>query len=148
MLKRMAYEAEQLAADGALVAYARQLCRERLSAYRAAPHDAEEHANIELSVLAGGYAYRQIAELVQNAADAVADSGGEHGRIVIEVDSAGLWAANTGEPVDRAGVKALLNAHASGKRAGQIGRVWTGLQIAAQTRRTHRRLQPHGQPSV
>lgn len=124
----MAYEGERSAPDGALVAYAEQLCRERLSAYRAAPHDAEEHANIELSVLAGGYAYRQIAELVQNAADAVADSGGDQGRIVIEVDSGGLWAANTGAPVDRDGVKALLNAHASGKRAGQIGRFGLGFK--------------------
>ena len=124
----MAYEGEKEAPDSALVAYALQLCRERLSAYRAAPHDAEEHANIELSVLAGGYAYRQIAELVQNAADAVADADGEQGRIVIEVDAGGLWAANTGAPVDRAGVKALLNAHASGKRAGQIGRFGLGFK--------------------
>src|SRR4051794_8645182 len=59
--------------DISLLAYAQQLCAERLAAYSAAPHDAEEHANIETSVLAGGYAYRQIAELVQNAADAIAD---------------------------------------------------------------------------
>ncbi len=126
----MAYEGRSGAAADDLVDYARQLCRERLAAYRAAPHDAEEHANIELSVLAGGYAYRQIAELVQNAADAVADGDAdtEEGRIVIEVDDAGLWAANTGAPVDRAGVRALLNAHASGKRAGQIGRFGLGFK--------------------
>jgi hypothetical protein len=117
--------------DSELLAYARQLCEERLAAYNAAPHDAEEHANIELSVLAGGYAYRQIAELVQNAADAVADAAatsGGIGRIVIKEDPLGLWAANTGAPVDRAGVKALLNAHASGKRAGQIGRFGLGFK--------------------
>lgn len=115
----------------ALLTYAQQLCEERLAAYNAAPHDAEEHANIELSVLAGGYAYRQVAELVQNAADAIAEAattGGGIGRIVIKEDHRGLWAANTGAPVDKAGVKALLNAHASGKRAGQIGRFGLGFK--------------------
>lgn len=53
-----------------LVAYARQLCDQRVLAYRSALHDLLEHANLEQSVLAGGYAYRQVAELVQNAADA------------------------------------------------------------------------------
>ena len=113
-----------------LVDYAFRLCEERLAAYRAAPHDAEEHANIEMSVLAGGYAYRQIAELIQNAADAISE-GGEpdvRGRIVVEVDGNGLWAANSGAPVDAAGVKALLNSHASGKRAGQIGRFGLGFK--------------------
>lgn len=116
--------------DLSLVGYAERLCAERLSAYRAAPHDAEEHANVETSVLAGGYGYRQVAELVQNAADAVSevpDTGGE-ARIVILIDEAGLWAANTGAPVDRSGVRALLNAHTSGKRAGQIGRFGLGFK--------------------
>src|SRR5579863_8517779 len=113
-----------------LVAYARRLCSERLSAYRAAPHDAEEHANVETSVLAGGYGYRQVAELVQNAADAIAEGPVADGgaRIVISVDDAGLWAANSGAPVDAAGVRALLNAHTSGKRAGQIGRFGLGFK--------------------
>lgn len=118
------------ALDTGLAGYARLLCRKRLTAYRAAPHDVEEHANIELSVLAGGYAYRQIAELVQNAADAVADAPDSPAgrRIVINIDEAGLWAANTGAPVDSAGVRALLSAHASGKRAGQIGRFGLGFK--------------------
>lgn len=112
-----------------LLDYAERLCRERLQAYAAAPHDAEEHANVEQSVLAGGYAYRQVAELVQNAADAIVDDEqGGSGRIVIMVDDLGLWAANTGAPIDRAGVKALLNANASGKRAGQIGRFGLGFK--------------------
>src|SRR5690348_12413368 len=98
-----------------LVEYARKLCTDRLTAYTAAPHDAEEHANIEESVLAGGYAYRQVAELIQNAADAVAEQIDPNGnnRIQIVADRHGLWAANTGAPVDEAGVRALLNAHSS-----------------------------------
>lgn len=122
--------------DISLLAYAQQLCAERLAAYSAAPHDAEEHANIETSVLAGGYAYRQIAELVQNAADAIADGIADAdqatskgpGRIVVTADILGLWAANTGAAVDRAGVRALLNSNASGKRAGQIGRFGLGFK--------------------
>lgn len=114
----------------ALVAYAKQLCAERLAAYREAPHDAEEHANIETSVLAGGYAYRQVAELIQNAADAIAEAAGSSApnRIVVEVDERGLWCANTGMPIDESGVRALLNSHASGKRAGQIGRFGLGFK--------------------
>jgi len=113
-----------------LVSYAEQLCAERMAAYRAAPHDAEEHANIETAVLAGGYAYRQVAELIQNAADAIAEVGtpGDEGRIFVEADARGLWCANTGIAVDQAGVKALLNSHASGKRAGQIGRFGLGFK--------------------
>lgn len=114
-----------------LVTYAQRLCEDRLAAYSAAPHDAEEHANIETSVLAGGYAYRQVAELVQNAADAISEmsaSGAGPGRIVIEADARGLWAANTGAPIDRAGIRALLNAHSSNKRGGQIGRFGLGFK--------------------
>lgn len=121
---------EAIRIDASLIDYASRLCSERLAAYRAAPHDAEEHGNIETSVLAGGYAYRQIAELIQNAADAVSEAGDPEvrGRIVVEIDGNGLWAANSGAPVDRAGVRALLNSHASGKRAGQIGRFGLGFK--------------------
>lgn len=111
-----------------LTLYAEKLCNDRIQAYLAAPHDAREHANVEESVLAGGYAYRQIAELVQNAADAVVEGGAPSGRIVVQVDPLGLWAANTGDPVDSAGVLALLNANTSGKRKGQIGRFGLGFK--------------------
>ncbi|MBR1252278.1 DEAD/DEAH box helicase family protein [Bradyrhizobium sp. AUGA SZCCT0240] len=116
--------------ESALVEYSRRLCEDRLAAYRNAPHDTEEHANIETSVIAGGYAYRQVAELVQNAADAVSEMGPEQdfGRIEVRADALGLWAANTGLSVDKAGVRALLNAHSSGKRAGQIGRFGLGFK--------------------
>lgn len=44
--------------------------RDRLENYRRMPADIREHAGIEETVLAGGYGYRQIVELVQNGADA------------------------------------------------------------------------------
>jgi superfamily II DNA or RNA helicase len=113
-----------------LVDYARRLCADRLSAYSVAAHDVDEHANIETSVLAGGYAYRQIAELVQNAADAIPEGRVDHGpgRIEVLADARGLWAANSGNPVDQPGVRALLNAHSSSKRGGQIGRFGLGFK--------------------
>lgn len=116
--------------EPSLVEYAERLCKERLTAYKAAPHDAEEHANVETSVLAGGYGYRQIAELVQNAADAISDTPdpAPEAKIVIAIDETGLWAANSGAPLDKGGVRALLNAHTSGKRAGQIGRFGLGFK--------------------
>jgi hypothetical protein len=40
------------------------------SAYRQVPSLIKEHHGIEQTVLAGGYGYRQIIELVQNGADA------------------------------------------------------------------------------
>lgn len=45
-------------------------CQKRLKAYEAQPRDAAEHFETENEVLSGGYAYRQLYELVQNAADA------------------------------------------------------------------------------
>ena len=113
-----------------LVDYARRLCHERLAAYSAAAHDVDEHANVEEAVLAGGYAYRQVAELVQNAADAIPEGKVDHGpgRIEVVADAFGLWAANSGNPVDQAGVRALLNANSSGKRGGQIGRFGLGFK--------------------
>lgn len=110
--------------------YARRLCADRLAAYSVAAHDVDEHANIETSVLAGGYAYRQIAELVQNAADAIPEGRVGHGpgRIEVRADIHGLWAANSGNPVDQPGVRALLNAHSSSKRGGQIGRFGLGFK--------------------
>jgi superfamily II DNA or RNA helicase len=112
--------------------YAAQLCQQRLEAYRAAPHDTSEHYETEQAVLAGGYGYRQILELVQNAADAIleeAETGSMgSGRIEIMLSGGTLYAANTGAPVDRDGVKALLNAHSSAKRANQIGRFGLGFK--------------------
>src|SRR5438128_432580 len=44
------------------------------AAYRARPRLLEEHHGIEQTVLAGGYGYRQIVELVQNGADAILEA--------------------------------------------------------------------------
>ena len=55
----------------ALSQFVHEECERRLRAYEAQPRDAAEHFETENEVLSGGYAYRQLYELVQNAADAI-----------------------------------------------------------------------------
>ena len=51
--------------------FAETLSDVRLRSYRETPHDVREHYEIEQRVLAGGYDYCQLFELVQNAAAAI-----------------------------------------------------------------------------
>jgi superfamily II DNA or RNA helicase len=111
-----------------LRAFVAEECDRRLRAYTAQPRDANEHFETEIEVLSGGYAYRQLFELVQNAADAIGEGGAGHGRIHVQLDRSRLIAANTGAALDRDGVVALLNARSSSKRAGQIGRFGIGFK--------------------
>lgn len=103
-------------------------CERRLKAYEAQPRDALEHSETENEVLSGGYAYRQLFELVQNAADAILESGEHFGRIHISLRRDKLEAANTGAPLDEGGIIALLNARSSSKRGNQIGRFGIGFK--------------------
>ena len=61
----------------------------RLQVYSASPGDIREHFGIEQHVLAGGYGYRQVLELVQNGADAILEAhesgAGQDDRPRIEV---------------------------------------------------------------
>ncbi|MBY3093317.1 DEAD/DEAH box helicase family protein [Rhizobium laguerreae] len=113
---------------GSLKAFVAEECDRRLRAYSAQPRDANEHYETEIEVLSGGYAYRQLFELVQNAADAIGEGGEGHGRIHVRLDRSRLVAANTGAALDKHGVVALLNARSSTKRAGQIGRFGIGFK--------------------
>lgn len=115
-------------AFAALAAFVADECDRRLRAYSAQPRDANEHFETEVEVLSGGYAYRQMFELVQNAADAIGEGGEGRGRIEVVLDRKRLAAANTGAPIDQDGVVALLNARSSSKRAGQIGRFGIGFK--------------------
>ena len=51
-----------------------QFNNNRLRSYEADSGLLREHAGIEETVLAGGYGYRQILELVQNGADALLEA--------------------------------------------------------------------------
>jgi superfamily II DNA or RNA helicase len=112
----------------ALSTFVHDECERRLRAYEAQPRDAEEHFEIENGVLSGGYAYRQLYELVQNAADAILEAGEIHGRICVRLSPDRLEAANTGAALDKPGIVALLNAHSSKKRDNQIGRFGIGFK--------------------
>lgn len=106
----------------------------RLNAYASAPGDITEHAGIEEVVLAGGYGYRQLLELIQNAADAILEGeedkpvSARTGKIEAVLTDTHLYVANTGAAFSEEGVNALLRSHSSPKRGNQIGRFGLGFK--------------------
>lgn len=105
-----------------------------LNAYRAQPRLLREHVGIERTVLAGGYGYRQILELIQNSADAILE-GFENrqsekciNRIHVLLSRNVLYVANTGAPLSNEGLESLLSSHSSPKRGNQIGRFGLGFK--------------------
>jgi hypothetical protein len=93
-----------------------------LAAWADSPARFREDANAEEDLVRGGYRDRLLVELAQNAADAAARAG-VPGRLRLELadDGAGgevLRAANTGAPLDAAGVQGLATLRASAKRDG------------------------------
>src|SRR6476661_11199223 len=90
--------------------------RERvLAAWSASAARFREDANAEEDLVRGGYRDRLLVELAQNAADAAARAG-VAGRLRLELTGDVLRAANTGAPLDVAGVQGLASLRASGKR--------------------------------
>lgn len=105
-----------------------------LGAYDANPDLLREHFGIEQTMLAGGYGYRQVLELVQNGADAILEEteerGVKNGANCVEVllrDNF-LYVANTGAPLSDEGIGALLSSHDSPKRGNEIGRFGLGFK--------------------
>ncbi len=111
-----------------------QLRNGRLEAYSKFKADIREHYGIEQTVLAGGYGYRQVLELVQNGADAILEaheddlSLADGNRIHVTLRDSNLYVANTGAPLSEEGVEALLMSHSSSKRGNQIGRFGLGFK--------------------
>jgi superfamily II DNA or RNA helicase len=105
-----------------------------LGAYAQLPSLIREHQGIEQTVLAGGYGYRQIMELVQNGADAILEAAQEchqaagKNRIQVLLRGKYLYVANTGAPLTKEGIDALLSSHSSPKRGNQIGRFGLGFK--------------------
>lgn len=99
-----------------------------LASYRAQPHRIAEDANGEHFTAHGGYAHRQLFELVQNSADAL--FAAPQGRsILVRLTERFLYCADDGQPVDRPGVTALMFSHMSPKRdPGQIGKFGLGFK--------------------
>ncbi|RSS00756.1 MULTISPECIES: DEAD/DEAH box helicase [Streptomyces] len=97
-----------------------------LQTYAVDPGLVAEHANGERRITQGGYGDRQLFELVQNAADEMADEPG--GRIHAVLTQTHLYCANEGNPVTPEGAETILRMSMSKKRGGQIGRFGVGVK--------------------
>ena len=97
-----------------------------LQTYAVDPGLVAEHANGERRITQGGYGDRQLFELVQNAADEMADDPG--GRIHVVLTSTHLYCANEGNAVTPEGAETILRMSMSRKRGGQIGRFGVGVK--------------------
>jgi hypothetical protein len=109
-----------------------ELRRRVLAAWADSPARFREDANAEEDLVRGGYRDRLVVELAQNAADAALRAG-VPGRLRLELtrdgDGEALRAANTGAPLDAAGVQALATLRASAKRdeTAAVGRFGVGF---------------------
>ncbi|MGY1841983.1 sacsin N-terminal ATP-binding-like domain-containing protein [Modestobacter sp. SYSU DS0875] len=104
-----------------------ELRRRVLAAWTDSPARFREDANAEEDLVRGGYRDRLLVELAQNAADAAARAG-VPGRLRLTLADDVLTAANTGAPLDDAGVQALASLRASAKRDGAgVGRFGVGF---------------------
>ena len=98
-----------------------------LRAYGEQPNLVTEHANHEHDTAHGGYAHRQLFELVQNSADALTRSDGAS--ILVRLTGGCLYCADDGKPIDEEGVRALMSSHMSSKRdTSEIGRFGLGFK--------------------
>ncbi|MGI5195966.1 sacsin N-terminal ATP-binding-like domain-containing protein [Streptomyces sp. CA-288835] len=117
------------AAEGADPFGTGRLRRGVLDAWAASPARFREDANAEEDLALGGYRDRLVVELAQNAADAAARAG-VPGRLRLTLRGGVLVAANTGAPLDAAGVESLSTLRASAKREdheGTVGRYGVGF---------------------
>ncbi|MFG2354347.1 sacsin N-terminal ATP-binding-like domain-containing protein [Streptomyces sp. NPDC048521] len=119
------------AAEGADPFGTARLRRGVLDAWAISPARFREDANAEEDLVLGGYRDRLVVELAQNAADAAARAG-TPGRLRLTLRDGVLVAANTGAPLDAAGVESLSTLRASAKRdtettQGAVGRFGVGF---------------------
>ncbi|MGW0711344.1 sacsin N-terminal ATP-binding-like domain-containing protein [Streptomyces sp. NPDC002643] len=117
------------AAEGADPFGTARLRRGVLDAWATSPARFREDANAEEDLVLGGYRDRLVVELAQNAADAAARAK-VPGRLRLTLRDGVLVAANTGAPLDAAGVESLSTLRASAKRDSQevaVGRFGVGF---------------------
>jgi superfamily II DNA or RNA helicase len=113
--------------DSAIARFASLETSSTLKAYEAQPNLIEEHVRIEQAVKEGGYSRRQVHELVQNASDAIQETG-SRGCVRLVLTESALYCANEGAPIDQDGVKTILGAHLSRKKGAQIGHFGLGFK--------------------
>ena len=105
-----------------------QVADQTLESYRAQPRLVIEHANLEHDTAHGGYAHRQVFELVQNSADALLDAP-DGKSILIRLTGGFLYCADDGIPIDEHGIEALMFARMSSKKdSTAIGRFGLGFK--------------------
>ncbi len=99
-----------------------------LNAYREQPKLITEHARLELDTTLGGYAHRQLFELVQNSADALLQTS--KGRsILVRLTENYFYCADNGAPIDEEGLEGLMFDRMSNKRnTAAIGRFGRGFK--------------------
>ena len=115
------------AAEGADPFGTARLRRGVLDAWATSPARFREDANAEEDLVLGGYRDRLVVELAQNAADAAARAN-VPGRLRLTLRDGVLVAANTGAPLDAAGVESLSTLRASAKRdTASVGRFGVGF---------------------
>ncbi|MFJ9717863.1 sacsin N-terminal ATP-binding-like domain-containing protein [Streptomyces sp. NPDC101213] len=117
------------AAEGADPFGTARLRRGVLDAWATSAARFREDANAEEDLVLGGYRDRLVVELAQNAADAAARAG-VPGRLRLTLREGVLVAANTGAPLDAAGVESLSTLRASAKREthrSAVGRFGVGF---------------------
>ncbi len=113
--------------DGPLGEYIRKETHNTLEAYRNQPNYVDRDGKAEESKAKGGYAGRQLLELVQNSADAL--EGTKGGRIEVHLDQNYLYCADNGNPIGKDGITALMFSYLSTKQGvNQIGRFGLGFR--------------------
>ena len=114
--------------EGEIVDFIVRETEKTVDAYSKQPHLVTEHANHEHDTAHGGYAHRQLFELVQNSADALVNSG-DGQSILVRLTGDHLYCADDGRAIDAAGVAALMFSHMSSKRnTSEIGRFGLGFK--------------------
>ena len=113
---------------GSLGVFIVREAKKSFKAYREQPRLVTEHARIEQDTAQGGYANRQLFELVQNSADALLDAP-EGKSILIRLTDGFLYCADDGLPIDEEGVEGLMFDRMSSKRTtAAIGRFGRGFK--------------------
>lgn len=94
-----------------------------LGSFRSNPHLVSEQGAQEDSFRTGGYADRQVLELVQNAADA-----SNRGRVELRLVGGALYCANEGRAFTEKGLIAICQAYLSAQDGAQMGRFGLGFK--------------------
>ena len=113
---------------GKIGRYIDHVANQTLNSYREQPLRIVEDANGEHDTAHGGYAHRQLFELVQNSADALLDARSGKS-ILIRLTGEFLYCADDGSPINEKGVEALMFSRMSSKGGtAAIGRFGLGFK--------------------